>query len=91
MIAFHHWLSTLETNELTSLLSRRPDVTAPPAPLDLSELAERLEHPESVALAISGLSLPHLDVLRAIACLGYRTTVGRLANVLDPSGSSSAH
>ncbi len=89
MIPFEHWLSTLESSELASLLSRRPDATAPPARLDLGELAERLEHPESVALAIRGLTMPDLEVLRTIACLGYQTTVERLADVLDANGSAT--
>ncbi|NUT41101.1 MAG: hypothetical protein HOV86_14030, partial [Thermoactinospora sp.] len=47
------WLAGLGQGELAGLLALRPDVLGPVPPRRLSELAERLDAPESVHLVLS--------------------------------------
>jgi hypothetical protein len=65
------WLGTLRADALAALLSRRPEVLAPPAPRDLPELASRLQGRLGVLRAYQTLTLPAVqlvDVMNAYRC-----------------------
>ncbi|MFI7469584.1 helicase-associated domain-containing protein [Nonomuraea sp. NPDC049646] len=63
---FAGWLAGLGRERLTELLAARPDVLRPVPPRRLAELAERLDAPESVHLALSRTPLPCLLLAEAI-------------------------
>lgn len=76
---------------LTRLLERRPDVVGPPPPLDLDELADRLDDPYSVVSALQCASLPLIQCAQAVVGLGGCTSVaqvsallGRNPEIVDP-------
>ncbi|WP_432158370.1 hypothetical protein, partial [Streptomyces sp. bgisy153] len=48
----------------------------------MGELADRLQRPGSVALALPRLALPHLQVAEALAALGAPASRGALAKLL---------
>ncbi|NUP76436.1 MAG: hypothetical protein HOV96_02680, partial [Nonomuraea sp.] len=60
------WLAGLRQGELAGLLALRPDVLGPVPPRRLSELAERLDAPESVHLVLSRTPLPCLLLAEAL-------------------------
>ncbi|WP_425553017.1 hypothetical protein, partial [Dactylosporangium fulvum] len=61
------WLRSLDTDELGEVLRRRPDVLAPPAPADLTQLAARLSARSGLAEVVAKLPLPALQVIEAMA------------------------
>ncbi|MER6574876.1 helicase-associated domain-containing protein [Nonomuraea sp. NPDC001023] len=63
---FPGWLAGLGRERLAELLAARPDVLRPVPPRRLAELAERLDAPESVHLALSRTPLPCLLLVEAI-------------------------
>ncbi|MEU1387533.1 MULTISPECIES: helicase-associated domain-containing protein [unclassified Nonomuraea] len=63
---FLGWLAGLGRERLAELLAARPDVLRPVPPRRLAELAERLDAPESVHLALSRTPLPCLLLVEAI-------------------------
>ncbi|MFF0864447.1 helicase-associated domain-containing protein [Nonomuraea sp. NPDC003560] len=63
---FPEWLAGLGRERLTELLAARPDVLRPVPPRRPAELAERLDAPESVHLALSRTPLPCLLLVEAI-------------------------
>ncbi|MFG2694784.1 helicase C-terminal domain-containing protein [Kitasatospora sp. NPDC048407] len=76
------WLCGLDAPELERVLAARPDVAVAPEPRSVGELADRLQRPASVALALPRLALPCLQVAEAIAALGSVSRDG-LATFLD--------
>ncbi|WP_347877159.1 helicase-associated domain-containing protein [Streptomyces sp. 8K308] len=76
------WLSTLDEERLHRVLRDRPDAAAAPEPRALGELADRLQRPGSVALAVARLPLPALQVAEAVAALGEHGDRAALAALL---------
>lgn len=83
------WLSGLEVSRLEQVLAARADAVSPPEPRSFSELADRLQRPASVALALPRLALPHLQVAEALATLGPAPRAA-LGDLLGVSGAESA-
>ncbi len=84
------WLRGLGAAELERVLAARPDAVSDPEPRSVGELADRLQRPASVALALPRLALPCLQVAEALAAL---TAASRddLAGLLDASHGDRAH
>ncbi|MFI8460778.1 helicase C-terminal domain-containing protein [Kitasatospora sp. NPDC085464] len=84
------WLRGLDTAGLERVLAARPDAVSAPEPRSVGELADRLQRPASVALALPRLALPCLQVAEAVAAL---TGVSRddLAGLLDATHGDRAH
>lgn len=83
------WLRNLGDEGLAALLRRRPEVLAPPAPMSLTELAERLNTSGSVLTTLRRLDRPTLQVSEAIAALGGRADragLDQLFGVADENG-----
>ncbi|MDJ1130830.1 helicase C-terminal domain-containing protein [Streptomyces iconiensis] len=78
------WLRGLTEENLHGVLTVRPDAVAPPEPHSLSELADRLQRPASVALALRRLPLPCLQAAEALAALGDRAAPDDLKDLLEP-------
>ncbi|MEP6560505.1 MAG: helicase-associated domain-containing protein [Nakamurella sp.] len=76
------WLAERTPGQLAVILDNRQDVIwgAPLSGLD--DLAMRLSQPGSVALALSRLPLPGIELLQALAALGPRPTLQRAAALL---------
>jgi hypothetical protein len=72
------WLGTLSSDQLASILIRRPDSLAPPTPRSLGELADRLQSRPSVTAALHCLPLPAVQVVEAIQALGGPTVPRQL-------------
>ena len=86
------WLETLPQAELAAVLASRRDVLTAPTPRDVSELADRLQHTNSVANAVRQLSAPSLQAIVALLALGSQRTPETLIDFLDdPSGDSARH
>ncbi len=64
------WLAALDEARLARVLSRRPDATAGSIPRNLSELAQRLCHPDSVAAVLDAAPTPLRQVSEALVALG---------------------
>jgi hypothetical protein len=60
------WLASLPAERLAKLLARRPEALAPPVPLNLSEVAHRLQSRVGVAGALQAAPLPAVQVLEAV-------------------------
>ncbi|MET8628654.1 helicase C-terminal domain-containing protein [Kitasatospora sp. NPDC004669] len=84
------WLRGLDAAELERVLAVRPDAASAPEPRSVGELADRLQRPASVALALPRLALPCLQVAEAVAALA---AVSRddLAGLLDATHGERAH
>ncbi|MFI6175869.1 helicase-associated domain-containing protein [Nonomuraea sp. NPDC051191] len=82
------WLAGLGRERLAEVLTSRPDVLRPVPPRRLVELAERLDAPESVHLALSRTPLPCLLLTEAIlvAARTGRPLSGLVASGADLSG-----
>ncbi|MQS15638.1 hypothetical protein F7Q99_26050 [Streptomyces kaniharaensis] len=76
------WLCTLGAEQLHRVLTARPDAGAAPEPRAMGELADRLQRPGSVALALRRVPLPCLQVGEALAALGETASRGELAALL---------
>ncbi|OEV01925.1 hypothetical protein AN217_01130 [Streptomyces qinglanensis] len=76
------WLSSLDGRRLARVLEMRRDATAPPEPRSVGELADRLQRPGAVALALPQLALPHLQVAEALAALPAPASRDALAELL---------
>ncbi|MCC9309492.1 helicase-associated domain-containing protein [Kitasatospora sp. RB6PN24] len=79
------WLRGLDAPELARLLAARPDTASAPEPRSVGELADRLQRPASVALALPQLALPYLQVAEALVALGpaARDVLGSLLDAAD--------
>ncbi|MGW2097321.1 helicase-associated domain-containing protein [Streptomyces olivaceoviridis] len=84
------WLHRLDAEDLKQVLAARPDAVSPPEPRSLSELAERLQRPGSVALALPRLTLPALQAAEALATLSVPTSRQVLTNLLDATEDETA-
>ncbi|MGW4596639.1 helicase-associated domain-containing protein [Streptomyces sp. NPDC004457] len=84
------WLHHLDAEALEQVLTARPDAVSPPEPRSVSELAERLQRPGSVALALPRLTLPALQTTEALAALGAPASRDALASLLDATEDEAA-
>ncbi|MGW0542879.1 helicase C-terminal domain-containing protein [Streptomyces griseoincarnatus] len=84
------WLHRLSAEHLERVLAARPDAVSPPEPRSVSELAERLQRPGSVALALPRLPLPALQTAEALAALGAPASRDVLADLLDATEGRAA-
>ncbi|MBC9719120.1 helicase-associated domain-containing protein [Streptomyces sp. TRM66268-LWL] len=76
------WLGSLDDSRLARVLVTRKDAMSPPEPRSVGELADRLQRPGSVALALPQLALPHLQAAEALAALGAPASHAALAQLL---------
>ncbi|MCY0936600.1 helicase-associated domain-containing protein [Streptomyces sp. H34-S4] len=83
------WLAGLDGARLARVLMAREDAVALPEPRSMGELAERLQRPGSVALALPRLPLPCLQVAETLAALGTLSR-GALAKALGATARSAA-
>ncbi|WP_415947236.1 helicase-associated domain-containing protein [Streptomyces sp. KLOTTS4A1] len=84
------WLRGLDGARLARVLAARRDTVSPPDPRSVGELADRLQRPGSVALALPRLALPCLQAAEALAALGTRATRDALAELLGATASGAA-
>ncbi|MEN8653405.1 helicase C-terminal domain-containing protein [Streptomyces sp. 21So2-11] len=82
------WLRTLTPNRLRLVLASRPDAVRSPEPRTLGELADRLQRPASVALALPRLTLPALQTAEALAVLPPPVSRTELAELLDATSDA---
>ncbi|MFD9500983.1 helicase C-terminal domain-containing protein [Streptomyces sp. NPDC060035] len=76
------WLGSLDSSRLARVLVTRKDIVSPPEPRSMGELADRLQRPGSVALALPLLALPYLQAAEALAALGAPASRDALAKLL---------
>ncbi|GGR42367.1 helicase-associated domain-containing protein [Streptomyces roseolus] len=83
------WLASLDGARLARVIAARKDAVAAPEPRSMEEVAERLQRPGSVALALPQLPLPCLQVAETLAALG---TLSRdaLARTLGATAPAAA-
>ncbi|MFE1871621.1 helicase-associated domain-containing protein [Streptomyces sp. NPDC059496] len=84
------WLGSLDAPRLARVLATRADAAAAPDPRTTGELADRLQRPGSVALALPRLTLPHLHVAEALAALGEPASRDDLAKLLGAADGEAA-
>ncbi|MEU7026787.1 helicase C-terminal domain-containing protein [Streptomyces sp. NPDC046275] len=84
------WLGGLDGCRLARVLEARRDAACPPEPLSVGELADRLQRPGSVALALPRLALPHFQVAEALAALGAPAPRDALAELLGAADEDTA-
>lgn len=84
------WLRGLDVPRLERVLAARSDTVSPPEPRSVGELADRLQRPGSVALALPRLARPSLQVAEALAASGTSTTRGALVNLLGAADAEAA-
>lgn len=75
-------LRGMDTEELTALLTARPDVTVAPEPRTITELSLRLSNDHSIRAALCQLSVPHLQLAEALQALGDRCARTELERLL---------
>ncbi|MFG2993677.1 helicase C-terminal domain-containing protein [Streptomyces sp. NPDC048257] len=83
------WLRGLDGPCLARVLAARKDTASPPEPRSVGELADRLQRPGSVALALPPLTLPDLQVAEAVAALGAPATREALAELLGATAGGA--
>ena len=76
------WLAGLDVPRLERVLTARSDTVSPPEPRSLGELADRLQRPGSVALALPRLARPALQAAEALAASGTAATRDALVSLL---------
>ncbi|MGE7385117.1 helicase C-terminal domain-containing protein [Streptomyces sp. NPDC004126] len=84
------WLGSLDAPRLARVLATRRDAAAAPEPRTLGELADRLQRPGSVALALPPLTLPCLQVAEALAARGGAASRDNLAKLLGAADGDAA-
>ncbi|MGW7333313.1 helicase-associated domain-containing protein [Streptomyces sp. NPDC054840] len=84
------WLGRLDSPRLARVLAARNDAASPPEPRTVGELADRLQRPGSVALALPRLALPCLQAAEALVALGESATRGALAKLLGATDGEAA-
>ncbi|MFI8089055.1 helicase C-terminal domain-containing protein [Streptomyces sp. NPDC086080] len=84
------WLRGLDGSRLARVLEARKDAASPPEPRSVGELADRLQRPGSVALALRRLALPQLQVAEALAALGVPASRDALAELLGAADEETA-
>ena len=85
------WLGGLDGYRLARVLTLREDAASAPEPRSVSELADRLQRPGSVALALPHLTLPCLQAAEALTALGGRATRDSLAELLGSTSPAALH
>ncbi|MFJ5546963.1 helicase-associated domain-containing protein [Streptomyces sp. NPDC093225] len=83
------WLAGLDGARLARVIAARKDAVAAPEPRSMEEVAERLQRPGSVALALPRLPLPCLQVAETLAALGV-VSRGALAKTLGATAPAAA-
>ncbi|MGP3634819.1 helicase C-terminal domain-containing protein [Streptomyces sp. 24-1644] len=83
------WLHGLDGPRLARVLATRKDTASPPEPRSVGELADRLQRPASVALALPLLTLPDLQVAEAVAALGAPASREDLAKLLGATAGEA--
>ncbi|WP_274560312.1 helicase C-terminal domain-containing protein [Streptomyces spiramyceticus] len=83
------WLRGLDGPRLARVLATRRDTASPPEPRSVGELADRLQRPGSVALALPLLTLPELQVAEAVAALGAPASREALAKLLGATAGEA--
>ncbi|MGW7457114.1 hypothetical protein [Streptomyces sp. NPDC054797] len=83
------WLRGLDGPRLARVLATRNDTVSPPEPRSVGELADRLQRPGSVALALPLLTLPDLQVAEAAAALGTTASREALAKLLGATAGEA--
>lgn len=83
------WLRGLDGPRLARVLATRKDTASPPEPRSVGELADRLQRPGSVALALPLLTLPDLQVAEAVAALGTPASREALAKLLGATAGEA--
>jgi XPB/Ssl2-like helicase family protein len=90
-VKLSQWLGTRTPEQLAALLAARPDVTMPPVPRHLAELADRLATFHSVASAVQQLPRPAIQVIEVLQLLGAAgATRAALAGWLGRSADDPA-
>ncbi|MFC7259093.1 helicase C-terminal domain-containing protein [Streptomyces lutosisoli] len=84
------WLGSLDGSRLARVLRTRQDAVSLPEPRSVGELADRLHRPGSVALVLSRLALPHLQVAEALSALGAPASRKALAKLLGAVDDEAA-
>ena len=84
------WLAARPAGELAAVLGSRDDVLWGAPLRGLSDLADRLAGPASVARAITALPLPGFQLIHAVAALGPRPTVSAVARLLSAGNAPAA-
>ncbi|WP_050515532.1 helicase C-terminal domain-containing protein [Streptomyces rimosus] len=84
------WLCGLDGPRLARVLAARADTMFPPEPRSMGELADRLQHPGSVALALPRLVLPGLQAAEALAAMGAPVSREALAELLGATAPDAA-
>lgn len=84
------WLGSLDGTRLARVLVTRKDAVSPPEPRSLGELADRLQRPGSMALALPQLALPYLQAAEALAALGAPASRVALAKLLGATDDQAA-
>jgi hypothetical protein len=84
------WLRALDGPRLARVLAKREDSASPPEPRSLEELADRLQRPGSVALALPRLTLPCFQAAEALAALGARASRDAMAELLGATAPGAA-
>ncbi|MCZ7459368.1 helicase C-terminal domain-containing protein [Streptomyces sp. WMMC940] len=85
------WLGSLAGSRLARVLETRRDAAATPEPRSIGELADRLQRPGSVALALPRLALPHLQAAEALAALRAPASRDALAKLLGAADDDTIH
>ncbi|MBT2445610.1 helicase-associated domain-containing protein [Streptomyces sp. ISL-43] len=83
------WLASLDGARLARVIVARKDAVASPEPRSMGEVAERLQRPGSVALALPQLPLPCVQVAETLAALGTLSR-GALARALGATAPAAA-
>lgn len=84
------WLAALDAPGLERVTMLRSDVLLGAPVRDVTDLAERLVHPASVATVLREVPAPALQVLEVLAALGNGASSERAAAFLDPAGRDAA-
>ncbi|MFJ3906564.1 helicase C-terminal domain-containing protein [Streptomyces sp. NPDC090025] len=84
------WLGSLDAPRLARVLAARKDTASSPEPRTVGELADRLQRPGSVAVALPRLPLPCLQGAEALAALGEPASHDALAKLLGATDSEAA-
>lgn len=84
------WLYGLDNAHLARVLVARADAVAAPEPRSVGEVADRLQRPASVAMALPRLALPCVQVAEALAALGAPASRDDLASLLGVRDGADA-
>jgi len=77
------WLAALDHAALARVLVNRPDALRAPQPRSVTELADRLGRPESLAAALRSVPAPCVQLVEAAMALGGTVPVNDLTAFLE--------